>query len=139
MISPSCVKLIETAALQVPGIISASVTLNPSRGIFKFDPQITGPRKMISIIQNLGYGCSLITREDAKNGSEQKAEIQKWRRTFLISLLFGIPVLVVMTYFHWVQGTQHGMNQILLFRGLSLDNFLLFLFCTPVQVKKSEK
>lgn len=118
---------------QVQGIISASVTLTPQKGTFKFDPQLVGVRNIMSLIEDLGYGCSFVVQENNVNDSEQKAEIRRWRNTFLISLIFGVPVFVVIAYFDWAKG---GNNQIILCKGLSLDNLLLFVLCTPVQANE---
>lgn len=118
----------------MPGILSAAVTLTPSKGTFEFDPQVIGPRDITNIVEDLGYGCSLITQENRMAMFDQKAEIRKWRVTFFVSLVFGVLVMAVMVYFHWMRGTDHGMHQTRIIAGLSLDNLLLFALCTPVQV-----
>jgi Cu+-exporting ATPase len=63
-------------------------------------------------------------------------EIAKWRTSFLISLLFGIPVMLVMIYFHWIlQTPMHPEHQIPVYvPALSVDNLILFVLATPVQV-----
>lgn len=60
----------------------------------------------------------------------------RWRSSFLVSLIFGVPVMALMMYFHWFKGTHHGHHQIMLFCGVSLDNLLFLMLCTPVQVYK---
>uniref|UniRef100_F1KV44 P-type Cu(+) transporter n=1 Tax=Ascaris suum TaxID=6253 RepID=F1KV44_ASCSU len=54
----------------------------------------------------------------------------------MISLMFGIPVMAIMIYFHWIRHTpMHPEHQIPVFTpALSLDNLLLFVLCTPVQI-----
>lgn len=60
----------------------------------------------------------------------------RWRNSFLISLVCGVPVMIIMIYFHWFKHTMmEPLNQTPVFRGVSLDNLLLFLLCTPVQVR----
>jgi hypothetical protein len=91
----------------------------------------------------------------------------RWRNSFLFSLLFGVPVMVIMAYFmidmaradcspvpltnatanhstdgHGAEedgaaggsmgGAHCGMKMVM--PGLSWENLLLFLFCTPCQV-----
>lgn len=60
----------------------------------------------------------------------------RWRTALLVSLLFGIPVMGIMIYFHWIHHTSmHAGAQTSVFTpALSLDNLLLFVLCTPVQV-----
>lgn len=54
----------------------------------------------------------------------------------MVSLLFGVPVMAVMIYFHWFLHTpMHPEMQTSVFTpALSLDNLILFVLCTPVQV-----
>ena len=89
----------------------------------------------------------------------------RWRNSFLISLIFGIPVMVVMAYFmatmsHCASTESSSSNEtnttssgadstsssdmtmtsdecqsmIMIAPGLSLENLILFLLCTPCQV-----
>jgi len=84
----------------------------------------------------------------------------RWRTSFLWSLIFGVPAMVIMMYFMFSPAPEeeeaHGAmmnmtmnhtetttrkmtgghgNMIMLIPGLSLDNLLLFLLATPVQVR----
>lgn len=54
----------------------------------------------------------------------------------MVSLLFGVPVMAVMIYFHWFLRTPMNPEaQTPIFTSaLSLDNLILFILCTPVQV-----
>ena len=71
----------------------------------------------------------------------------RWRHSFQFSLIFGVPVIVIRTYFmlatmayshdHSSQGNSTDVSittVTMVFPGLSLENLLLFLFCTPCQV-----
>ena len=89
----------------------------------------------------------------------------RWRNSFLFSLLFGVPVMGIMAYFmiemaradcstptynnstnHSTeeagQGEEHGSmggvhcGMKMVIPGLSWENLLLFLFCTPCQVNE---
>ena len=50
--------------------------------------------------------------------------------------MFGVPVMMMMIYFHWiVQAPMHPERQVPVFvPALSLDNLVLLLLATPVQV-----
>jgi hypothetical protein len=101
--------------------------------------------------------------------------VVRWRNSFLISLIFGVPVMIVMAYFmismsksscpsdsphgnHSEVGTDmttddasmttddastssdmdhecHNMTMVV--PGLSLENLIMFLLCTPCQVREA--
>ena len=79
----------------------------------------------------------------------------RWRNSFLWSLIFGVPALSIMIYFMFASPPDDHSNQgnmtenmttttakpksshsyqIMLLPGLSLDNLLMFLLASPVQV-----
>ena len=83
--------------------------------------------------------------------------IVRWRGSFLLSLVFGLPALVVMLYFMFHEPSltpettdsnatslgntttpkprlKESYYQIMVLPGLSVENLLLFLLSTPVQV-----
>ncbi|XP_070553751.1 copper-transporting ATPase 2-like isoform X2 [Ptychodera flava] len=133
MTCSSCVHLIESTLAKKPGVKYASVALATGRGKFKYDPSRTGPRDIIEYVQDAGFGAELAA-SDAKSktdGLDHKAEIKKWRRSFLFSLIFGIPVVAIVIYFR-VIGAGKGAECI--FPGVSLENLLLFFLCTPCQI-----
>jgi len=131
MTCTSCVNTIEASAMKLPGIISASVALTTSTGRFAFDPDEIGVRDIIAHIKDLGFSATIQSRDNNKEEALSHAKtIKKWRISFLISLIFGIPVFaVVVTYS--ILGEQSGPY---VTKGVSLQNLLLFILCTPVQI-----
>ena len=78
----------------------------------------------------------------------------RWRTSFLLSLIFGLPAMVVMMYFMfgYTGDSDEAVTsdisnsttarprkvahkpQLLITNGLSMENLLMFLLATPVQV-----
>jgi len=137
MTCSSCVHLIESSLAKLPGIESAVVALNTAKGKVKFDSSKLGPRDVVEAINNLGFTASLASSSDKPNYLEHREEIRKWRGSFLISLIFGLPCMLIMTYFMVEMArSDHKHSDDCCFMdipGLSLENTLLFLLSTPVQ------
>jgi len=57
----------------------------------------------------------------------------RWRRSFLFSLIFGVPTFVIFITYVILDELEKRPNQLIL-PGLSLENLLMFILCTPVQV-----
>uniref|UniRef100_A0A8C3TFV9 Copper-transporting ATPase 2 n=1 Tax=Chelydra serpentina TaxID=8475 RepID=A0A8C3TFV9_CHESE len=140
MTCASCVHNIESKLTRTNGIFYASVALATSKAHIQFDPEIIGPRDIIQIIEGIGFHASLAKRDPNAHNLDHKKEIKQWRKSFLCSLVFGIPVLILMIYMLIPDGQQHGtmvLEQNLI-PGLSILNLLFFVLCTLVQSKTSE-
>ncbi|KFV58568.1 Copper-transporting ATPase 2, partial [Tyto alba] len=135
MTCASCVHNIESKLMRTNGIFYASVALATCKAHIQFDPEITGPRDIIKIIEEIGFHASVARRVPNAHNLDHKKEIQQWRKSFLCSLLFGIPVLILMIYMLIPNGEHHG-SMVLeqnIIPGLSILNLLFFVLCTFVQ------
>lgn len=103
MTCSSCVHTIESNVQKQRGIVSASVALATNKGKFVYQPEDIGPRTIIEVIQGLGFEASLYTDHD-NNASkyDHRDEIKRWRTSFLWSLIFGVPAMVIMMYFMFI-------------------------------------
>uniref|UniRef100_A0A8B9F057 Copper-transporting ATPase 2 n=1 Tax=Amazona collaria TaxID=241587 RepID=A0A8B9F057_9PSIT len=140
MTCASCVHNIESKLMRTNGILYASVALATCKAHIQFDPEITGPRDIIKIIEEIGFHASVARRVPNAHNLDHKKEIQQWRKSFLCSLLFGIPVLILMIYMLIPNGEHHGsmMLEQNVIPGLSVLNLLFFVLCTFVQSRTSE-
>ncbi|KAI5749609.1 hypothetical protein M8J76_008757 [Diaphorina citri] len=133
----SCVNKIETSVKKLAGIKSAVVALTTQRGKFRYDLEVTGPRDVMECIEKLGFTTALLNSKDkdSRGYLDQRDEIRKWRNAFLISLLFGGPCMIIMTYFMFGMtfGYIHHDDMCCVMPGLSMENLLLFVLSTPVQ------
>ena len=127
----SCVHSIESTLLQKPGVISSSIALAISLGKFSFNPDQIGVRDIIEHINDLGFSASIPSNDSSKvEALSHSKTIKRWKTSFIISLIFGIPVFVVVITYS-ILGEQSGPYVV---AGLSLQNLLLFILCTPVQI-----
>ncbi|KYN07781.1 Copper-transporting ATPase 1 [Cyphomyrmex costatus] len=137
MTCASCVNKIESAVKRLPGIRSAMVALATQRGKFKYDVEKTGVRDIVECINKLGFTAQLFNNRDKESRDylDQKEEISKWRTAFLVSLIFGVPCMITMTYFMIVMsyGNKTHEEMCCIVPGLSWENLLLLVFSTPVQ------
>ncbi|XP_074073295.1 copper-transporting ATPase 2 isoform X2 [Macrotis lagotis] len=135
MTCASCVHNIESRLTGTNGILYASVALATSKAHIKFDPEIVGPRDIIKIIEGIGFHASLAQRNPNAHHLDHKMEIKQWKKSFLCSLVFGIPVLCLMIYM-LIPSSQPYESMVLehnLIPGLSILNLIFFVLCTFVQ------
>ena len=93
------------------------------------------------MIEALGFGAKMYKRslDDTANFLSHQQEIAKWRSSFFVSLLFGGPCMVIMMYYMLEMSNDEHKHKdaCCVVPGLSLENLLLFILSTPVQVSKA--
>uniref|UniRef100_A0A1I7W5L4 HMA domain-containing protein n=1 Tax=Loa loa TaxID=7209 RepID=A0A1I7W5L4_LOALO len=131
-----CVQRIESHVVARKGIESCSVSLATSSAKIEYTSTFIGPRDIIKVIEDLGYSAAVACHDEQLKRLDHSAEVAKWRFSLVLSLLFGMPVMGIMIYFHWFLHTpMHPEMQTPVFTpALSLDNLILLVLCTPVQL-----
>uniref|UniRef100_A0A8C0E4J1 Copper-transporting ATPase 2 n=1 Tax=Balaenoptera musculus TaxID=9771 RepID=A0A8C0E4J1_BALMU len=140
MTCTSCVHNIESKLTRTNGITYASVALATSKAHVKFDPEIIGPRDIVRIIEEIGFHVSLAQRNPNAHHLDHKVEIKQWKKSFLCSLVFGVPVMGLMIYMLIPSHEPHESMPLdrNIIPGLSILNLVFFILCTFVQSKTSE-
>ncbi|CAK7289114.1 Copper-transporting ATPase 2 [Vulpes lagopus] len=136
MTCASCVHNIESRLTRMAGITYASVALATSKAHVKFDPEIIGPRDIVKVIEEIGFHASPAQRNPSAHHLDHKVEIKQWKKSFLCSLVFGIPVMGLMIYMLVPSSTPHE-SMVLdhnVIPGLSILNLIFFILCTFVQL-----
>ena len=85
----------------------------------------------------MGFEASLENNKETTH-LDHRDVTRKWRNSFIVSLVFGVPSMIIMMYFMMGMDMDHHHITcelpMCIIPGLSLENFLLFLLATPVQV-----
>ncbi|KAJ5934893.1 hypothetical protein N7466_004440 [Penicillium verhagenii] len=118
-----------------PGIKTASITLSNSQLSVAFDTSVIGIRSVFDVIEAAGYNA-LITDLDDTNAQleslSKTKEIQEWRRAFIVSVSFAVPVFFInMLLPMYMHPIDFGRFQ--LFPGLYLGDLLCLTLTIPVQ------
>ncbi|XP_045725336.1 copper-transporting ATPase 2 isoform X3 [Mirounga angustirostris] len=136
MTCASCVHNIESKLTRTNGITYASVALATSKAHVKFDPEVIGARDIVRIIEEIGFHASPAQRNPNAHHLDHKVEIKQWKKSFLCSLVFGIPVMGLMIYM-LVPSSEPHESMVLdhnIIPGLSILNLIFFILCTFVQL-----
>nr|XP_020640036.1 copper-transporting ATPase 1 isoform X1 [Pogona vitticeps] len=153
MTCASCVHKIESTLMKTKGVLYSSVALATNKAHIKYDPEIVGPRNIIRIIEDLGFNAELVKKDRSASHLDHKQEIRRWKRSFLVSLFFCIPVMGLMIYMMVMESHMSAMDKAVnltkeqmeahhssmflehqILPGLSVMNLLSFVLCVPVQV-----
>lgn len=126
---------LEHLLMQKPGLVSASVTLAASQLTVSYDTSILGIRGIVVAIEAAGYNALLTDSDDSNAQLESLAktkEVLEWKRAFLISLSFAIPVFLVnMILPMYLPMLDFGGVRII--PGLYLGEAICLLLTIPVQ------
>ncbi|GAM17038.1 hypothetical protein SAMD00019534_002130 [Acytostelium subglobosum LB1] len=132
MTCSSCVGIIESVIGQMNGVQEIKVNLALENARVVYDPDLTGARNIITQIEDVGFTANLPSNnhEDTKNA--QKEEIAKTKRTLCISVCLTVPVFLIGMILHRITFCHFLFtNQVV--HGVSIADFLMFIFTTPVQ------
>ncbi|KAJ9216649.1 hypothetical protein DTO166G4_1865 [Paecilomyces variotii] len=126
---------LEETVRQKPGIISISISVATSRASVSYNSSIVGIRSIVETIEAAGFNA-LVSDSDDNNAQleslSKTKEIQEWRRAFLFSLSFAIPVFLLgMIVPMYLKPLDFGKFQIL--PGLYLGDLICLVLTIPVQ------
>jgi len=125
---------VERCLAAQPGVTSAAVSLMGRRALVSFDPSLVSPAKLAEAVQSLGFDATVIDDGESPlsagplSSSALSREALSWRRQFLGSLVFSVPVFVIAMA---LPVDTFGGGEAL--PGLPWRTLLLWLLVTPVQ------
>lgn len=137
--STSFAASLEDSFRSLPGVTSATVkfsTVTSSRTNISYDPLQTNLRAVVEATESLGYNALIADVDDNNAQLESLAktkEIMEWRRAFIYSTCFAIPVfLISMVIPMFIPALNFGSVQ-LFPPGLFLGDIACMLLTIPVQ------
>jgi Cu+-exporting ATPase len=127
---------LESKLQSVPGVNSATVSLATSRSTISHQPNVTGLRALVELIEAQGYNA-LVADSDDNNAQLQSLaktkEITEWRDAFRTSLAFAIPVFIIgMVIPMMIPAVDFG-SLVVFFPGLHLGDIICLVLTIPVQ------
>ena len=130
----ACTSAIENNLTSKPGILSVAVSLPLNSAKVEFDRTMVGPRDIVEWVEETGFDVILAGDDDATQiqSLTRAKETQEWKRRFLWSTVFGVPVF----FLHMVAHHIHALRPILNFKllhGIYLDHFTIFCLTTASQ------
>ncbi|KAL2261791.1 hypothetical protein VTK26DRAFT_3338 [Humicola hyalothermophila] len=119
----------------MPGIKSARLTLSTSRLTVVHLPNVTGLRAIVEAVEGSGFNALVADNDDNNAQLESLAktrEISEWRRAFLVSLSFAVPVFLISMFFPMcIPPLDFGSIRI--GPGLYLGDVVCLALTVPVQ------
>ena len=126
---------LETVLRSRPGVESALVNLSTSRATVNYTSSLVGLRAIVEIIENAGYNALVAEADDNNAQLESLAktkEIQEWKKAFLFSVSFAIPVFTIsMIIPMFIPILNFGAWRII--PGLYLGDLICGILTVPVQ------
>ena len=98
----------------------------------RYNPDATGPRDLVRVIQHLEYGAKLTDlSKDAAGMDAQQKELDYWWTLFTSSVVFSIPVFMMAMLLPKIPGFRTMIKYEVM--GLPFDVLFKWALTTPVQ------
>lgn len=133
---PTAAMSLEDSLRSLLGVTSAVVNFSTSRITVSHNPTVTGLRALVETAQGLGY--TVVVADSDENGAQLESlsktrEILEWRRAFITSLSFAIPVFAITMIFPMCIPALDFGSWLLFLPGLYLGDVLAMALTIPVQ------
>ncbi|KAJ7299799.1 hypothetical protein O6H91_Y148800 [Diphasiastrum complanatum] len=134
--SQEAVKLIEASLQALPGVTAVAIDSSAERFTVSYNPDLTGPRCFMDIIEQSSplpnlFKASLHV-ERGEGGPDRTMEINRYRKLFLWSTVFTVPVFLLSMVFMYIPGIKQWLDTKVI-KMLSIGALLRWLLSTPVQ------
>jgi len=134
MTCDTCRGLVESALSGLVGVFSVTVSTMEKKGQVNYDKTLLNPSLCIDAIKAIGYGAKLIGSDEkfvSSTNESYKVEAAMWRRQFIGSCAFSVPIFVLAMVAPHTPIRQAIAAELV--PGLSVRVVLIWLLVTPVQ------
>ena len=128
MTCSSCSSHVQKAVEKLNGIKNVNVNLLSNNMVVEYDEKLLDSTKIISAVQNAGYGANLISDKNVENKEKSKSNdtIKSMKKRLITSICFWIPLMYVAMYhmfYDWfgiqvpklIQNLFHGSENAITF------------------------
>ncbi|CAJ1927922.1 unnamed protein product [Sphenostylis stenocarpa] len=119
----------------LPGVHAVDFTVELSKISVSYKPDVTGPRYLINVFEQIGNGnfkAKIYPTEEGQRDSHRRHEIRQYYKYFLWSLVFTIPVFLTSMVFMHVPGIKDALDAKIV-NMLTAGEVARWLLSTPVQ------
>lgn len=114
------------------GVLDASANAVTGKAEIKYDPDRVGPRALLAALHNAGYDAHPAPQDSGADGTLlREKEKLFWRRKFLISLVFSVPLFIINMIFMNIPAINKGLETTV--GGFMIGDIVSFALATPVQ------
>lgn len=122
MTCAACSNRVEKALNKLEGVEKANVNLSSNKALIFYDPKVVNEQILVKAVEKAGYKAEVLSEEDKEKAKLlREKEIKSLRRSFIISAILSLPLLIAM-FFHMA-----GRMNIL------TNGYFQLLLATPVQ------
>ena len=102
-----------------------------------YDPSMCQPRSIIHVLEELQYSAELAAMSASSNNRNESSDngIRYWRRHCLLSLLFSVPIFIMMMILAHIPGVKEFLHTDLIpaeKHTLTIMSLVAFSLATPV-------
>lgn len=128
------ISMVKNSLEALPGVHDTNIDDVLHKITISYKPYQTGPRNFIEIIESTTSGHLKASIYPEVRGKElhRNDEIKQYHRSFLLSLVFTIPVFLTSMVFMYIPGIAEILDKKIV-NMLNIGEFLRWILSTPVQ------
>uniref|UniRef100_A0ACD5UT86 Uncharacterized protein n=1 Tax=Avena sativa TaxID=4498 RepID=A0ACD5UT86_AVESA len=128
------IMIVRSSVQALPGVEDIKVDTELQKITISYKPDQTGPRDLIEFIESAASGQIAVSIYPEADGREQhrNGEINRYRQSFLWSLMFTVPVFLTSMVFMYIPVLKDGLDKKVI-NMMSIGELLRWILSTPVQ------
>ncbi|XP_076888999.1 putative copper-transporting ATPase HMA5 [Bidens hawaiensis] len=131
------VYLIQESLQALSGVVKVDIDTNLRKCSVSYKADVTGPRHFISVIESIGsessrpFQAKIYPKSKGMNSHKQE-EINQYRRSFMWSLVFTVPVFLTSMVFMYIPGLKRLLDTKVV-NMMTAGHLIRWILSTPVQ------